>query len=57
MKPEDRVRVQHMLDAAQEACEFMGGVSFEDLKRSRLLTNAIVRSLEVLGEAAAQNGP
>jgi len=57
MKPEDRVRVQHMLDAAQEACEFMGGVSFEDLKRSRLLTNAVVRSLEVLGEAAAQITP
>ena len=57
MKPEDRVRVQHMLDAAQEACEFMGGVSFEGLKRSRLLTNAVVRSLEVLGEAAAQMTP
>jgi len=54
MKPEDRIRIQHMLDAAQEACEFMGDVSFEEFKNNRLLANGIVRSFEVTGEAASQ---
>ena len=54
MKPEDKVRIQHMLDAAHEVFEFTGDVSFDDFKKSRLLVNAVVRSLEVLGEAASQ---
>jgi hypothetical protein len=29
MSPEDRIRMQHMLDAALEVCEFVGGTSFE----------------------------
>jgi len=54
MSPEDRIRIQHMLDAAQEACEFLGDTSFADFKRNRLLINGLVRSIEVIGEAASQ---
>lgn len=54
MKPEDTIRLQHMLDAAREVEEFVGDSSFDAFCDNRLLVNAVVRSLEVLGEAAAQ---
>ena len=57
MSPEDRVRLQHMLDAAQEVREFMGAHSYDDFCENRLLVNGVVRSLEVIGEAAAQISP
>lgn len=51
---DDITRVRHMLDASVEASEFLGAVSLEGLKTNRVLANAIVRSLEVVGEAARQ---
>ena len=54
MSPEDTIRLQHMLDAAQEVGEFVGDSSFEEFCKNRLLVNGVVRSLEVIGEAAAQ---
>ena len=57
MSPEDRVRLQHMLDAAQEVRDFMGAHSYDDFCENRLLVNGVVRSLEVIGEAAAQISP
>ena len=54
MSPEDRIRLQHMLDAAQEAEGFVANSSFDAFCDNRLLANGVVRSLEVIGEAAAQ---
>ena len=51
--PEDITRVRHMLESAVEACEFLGDTSLEDFSNNRLLANGIVRSLEVVGEAAS----
>jgi uncharacterized protein with HEPN domain len=42
-----------MLDAALDASKFLGKATFEELQRDRKLGNAIVRSLEIIGEAAA----
>ena len=52
-KPDDKARLKHMLDAALDAREFLGKATFEELQRDRKLGNAIVRSLEIIGEAAA----
>ena len=52
-KPDDKVRMKHMLDAALDARKFLGKATFEELQRDRKLGNAIVRSLEIIGEAAA----
>ena len=52
-KPDDKIRLKHMLDAALDARKFLGKATFEELKRDRKLGNAIVRSLEIIGEAAA----
>ena len=55
MLPEqDRVRLQHMLDAANSALEFAEGRQRRDLEADRMLAFALVRALEVVGEAAAQ---
>lgn len=41
-----------ILDAIDETAEFTEGMSFEAFARDRKTINAVVRSLEVLGEAA-----
>lgn len=43
-----------MLDHAREAVELARGRSREDLDRDRLLNLALVRLLEIVGEAAAR---
>ncbi len=54
MRKDDRIRLQHMLDAAREACEFARGACREDLDQDRKLTLALVKAIEIVGEAAYQ---
>ena len=54
MLPEDIVRLQHMLDAAETAIEFMQGRDRSALEHDRMLLFAVVRAVEVLGEAASK---
>lgn len=54
MRPDDVVRLRHMLDAAREAIEFAADTSREDLDRDRKLTLALVKDIEIIGEAAYQ---
>ena len=48
----DRLRLQHMLEAAQKAMTLVKGKTRADLDSNELLPLALVRLLEVLGEAA-----
>jgi uncharacterized protein with HEPN domain len=50
----DRVRIQHMLDAARDARHCAGGRSRQDLDHDVLLRHALVRCLEIIGEAASK---
>ena len=50
--PRDEVRLRHMLDAARKVQEIMSGRSREDLDRNEILSLAVVRLLEIVGEAA-----
>ena len=52
MQPEDKIRLTHMLDAAQKAVEFGKGKNEAVLAKDEKLTLAIVRLLEIVGEAA-----
>jgi uncharacterized protein with HEPN domain len=47
------VRVHHMLDHAREAVEMVRNRSRTDLDTDRMLNLALVRLMEVVGEAAA----
>ena len=51
---DDMVRLRHMLDYASEAVEMACGVSPDDLKRNRMLQLALVRLVEIVGEAATK---
>jgi uncharacterized protein with HEPN domain len=53
----DRVRLQHMLETARKAVAFSCGRSRADLDADEMLAFALVRALEVIGEAAAQVAP
>lgn len=57
MPKNDAVRLKHMLDATREALGFVRGRSREDLQRDRMLALALVKSIEIVGEAAARVTP
>lgn len=48
------VRVHHMLDHSREAVEMVRNRSRTDLDTDRMLNLALVRLMEIVGEAAAQ---
>lgn len=52
--PEDRVRVQHMLDAARQGMSFVATRTREDLDRDPLLARALMHVVMEIGEAAAR---
>lgn len=54
MRRDDRIRLQHMLDAAHEALDFAQGGNREDLDQDRLLVLGLVKAIEIIGEAAYQ---
>lgn len=54
---DDRVRLRHMLDHAREAVAMITGKGRIDLQRQRMLELALVRLIEIIGEAAARVSP
>ena len=54
MRPDDLIRLRHMLDAAREAIGFVRHRRREDLDRDRQLVWALVKAIEIVGEAASQ---
>jgi len=53
----DAVRLRHMLDAAKEAVSFVDGLNFDSFASNRMVLLAIVRCVEIIGEAAANLTP
>jgi len=54
MLPSDRIRLQHMLDAAREAVDFASGRNRKVLCNDRILMLAAVRCIEIIGEAGSK---
>jgi uncharacterized protein with HEPN domain len=54
MRKDDRIRLQHMLDAVNEALTFIRGRTRTDLDHDRMLVLSLVRELEIIGEAAGK---
>src|SRR5689334_11299220 len=57
MIPADRVRLRHMLEAAREAVSFTTGAGRADLDADRMRTLALVKAIEIVGEAAGKVTP
>lgn len=53
-KHDDSIPLQHMLEHAREAVEMITGRAPEDLGRERILELALVRLVEIIGEAAVR---
>ena len=54
MRRDDLIRIWHMLDAAKEALSFAKNKSRGDLDSDRMLVLSIVKSIEIMGEAASK---
>ncbi len=52
--PKSAVRLRHMLDHAREAVSMVRGKTRADLDTDRQLNLALVRLLEIIGEAAGR---
>jgi len=54
MRRSDAIRLRHMLDAAEEAIGFVRGRTRQDLDHDRMLVLALMKDIEIIGEAAYQ---
>jgi uncharacterized protein with HEPN domain len=43
-----------MIESAEKAQEFLGDKTYDDLQKNEQMAFAMVRALEILGEAASQ---
>ena len=57
MKHDDQIRIRHMLDSARELLSFVAGVERESFVQNRLLVLAVIKELEIIGEAASKVSP
>lgn len=51
MRPDDVLLVD-MLEAGRDAAAFVEGCSYEDFEKDRMRQLAVVKAIEVIGEAA-----
>jgi uncharacterized protein with HEPN domain len=51
---EDRIRITHMRDACLSVSRFIQGKSAPDLAGDQMLQFALVRAIEIIGEAAGR---
>ena len=51
---DDRLRMQHMLDASRHAMTFITGRSRADLDTDVMLVRALMNAIQEIGEAAAR---
>ncbi len=54
MQNEDIIRLRYMLDTANEAVEFVSCKTRKDLDKNRMLTLSVIKSIEIIGEAASK---
>ncbi|MBN4049264.1 DUF86 domain-containing protein [archaeon AH-315-M20] len=52
MKREYGDYIQDIIDSIKETGEFTKGLSFKDFKQDKKTVNAVIRSLEIMGEAS-----
>lgn len=51
-KPKDFERLLHMIEAIDNIFEFVNGKSLASYKKDKILRFAIIKNLEIIGEAA-----
>ena len=51
---DDRIRIQHIIDAAEEALSFLHNVEFETFSNNRMFILSVIKDIEIIGEAASK---
>jgi uncharacterized protein with HEPN domain len=54
---DDRIRAQHMLDAARDVSLIASGRTIDDLRTDMPMRRAIINAIQEIGEAAAKVSP
>jgi uncharacterized protein with HEPN domain len=54
MKENDRIRIQHIIDAAQEALSFVRDTDQENFSKNRMMILSVIKEIEIIGEAASK---
>jgi uncharacterized protein with HEPN domain len=54
MQPDDATRLRHMVEAAEAAERFIAGRQRTDLDTDQMLLFALIRAIEIIGEAASK---
>jgi uncharacterized protein with HEPN domain len=57
MRNDDLTRLRHMIEAAQKALQFAENRKCSDLSEDQVLSFALVRAIEIIGEAASRISP
>jgi uncharacterized protein with HEPN domain len=57
MQPDDQDRLAHMIEAGETALRFMAGRPRTVLDQDEMLRFAVVRAIEIIGEAASKISP
>ena len=52
MKKDDTVFIRHMLDAINLIENYPQNKDYKDFKNNRMLQDAVIREIEIIGEAA-----
>ena len=54
MKENDRIRIQHIIDAAQEPLSFVYNTDQEYFSNNRMMILSVIKEIEIIGEAASK---
>jgi len=54
MRPDDDIRIRNMIEAAEACLRFVDGRRRRDLDADLILRFALVRAIEIVGEAASK---
>jgi uncharacterized protein with HEPN domain len=53
----DRLRLRHIVDAAERIADYLSGVDRGAFLSNRMLQDAVIRNLEIIGEACVNLTP
>ncbi len=57
MNERDKLRLQHILDAAERVSTYLAGTERQGFMANQMLQDAVIRNLEIIGEACVNLTP
>ena len=57
MNERDELRLRHILEAAERVLSYLSGVERDQFLGNRMLQDAVIRNLEIIGEACVNLTP